>query len=122
MLKDEKKQNLNIDEILNKVFTPSKYGYSADEVDEFLDLVINDYLYFNEAIEKLNKNIAEIKVKKEKLESTNKQLEIELEKYKNRFDGIKVDSSVSKENINLLKRIDKLEKFIYGKGYDANKI
>ena len=39
----EKRFKLKVEDVLNKQFNIDFKGYSSVEVDEFLDLVINDY-------------------------------------------------------------------------------
>lgn len=47
------KFNLNIDKILDKKFKFDFKGYDSEEVDEFLDLVANDYKTYNSEINSL---------------------------------------------------------------------
>ena len=45
-------RKLTIDEIYEKEFHVDFKGYNAVEVDQFLDLVLEDYQYFEDLIEK----------------------------------------------------------------------
>lgn len=44
---------LTVKQILDKDFKSSLRGYNPDEVDKFLDMIIQDYEYFNQRIEEL---------------------------------------------------------------------
>ena len=48
----EKRFKLKVEDVLNKQFNIDFKGYSSVEVDEFLDLVINDYQEYDAMIEK----------------------------------------------------------------------
>lgn len=122
MVKEEKKLKLNSEEILNKVFSASYIGYDSLEVDDFLDSIIDDYVYIEKEMSILAKQNEVLERKISSLENANKLLEVELTKYKNRFDGISENTSVSSENIQYLKRINTLEKYLFEHGIDINKI
>ncbi len=113
---------LSSDEILNKVFPTAPRGYNAFEVDEFLDRIIKDYetleancLMSSQEIGMLNERIAN-------LEKEKHNLEIELGKYKNRFNNVKPDDNVTEENIHLIKKINAYEKFLWNHGYNPSTI
>lgn len=116
------KLQLNTKAILQKKFNGAKSGYNALEVDSYLDQIIEDY----EKVENgklLSIKDYDILIKKiETLMEKNKNLEIELSKCKSRLKDIKETDSVNKDNIDLLKRINSLEKFIYEKGFDPSTI
>jgi len=54
------KRNLKSEMILNKKFENELSGYSAKEVDEFLDLVLADYKRFEEFEKVTNDRISEL--------------------------------------------------------------
>ena len=108
--------------ILEKVFPSAPRGYDAFLVDEFLDGIIkdyitveNNYLTSKEELDSLNKSI-------EKLKKEKQDLEIELGKYKERFANIKEGDNVTTDNMDLLKKINKYETFIYKMGYNPKTI
>ena len=116
------KLNLTSKEILNKLFAPSDKGYNAYDVDEFLDKIIQDYKLVEDNVLLLNKEFEEKDLKIKKLEEEKSALEIELGKYKARFSNIKAEDNVTTDNIELLKRINLLEKALYNAGIDPSKI
>ena len=50
---------LKVEDVLNKQFNIDFKGYSSVEVDEFLDLVINDYQEYDAMIENLGERLQE---------------------------------------------------------------
>src|SRR5699024_10540749 len=52
---------LSAKEILDKEFKTSIKGYNKDEVDQFLDIIIQDYERFEERIKELEEKILEVK-------------------------------------------------------------
>lgn len=55
----EKRFKLTVEDVLNKQFNIDFKGYSSIEVDEFLDLVINDYQEYDEKIKQLGDHLQE---------------------------------------------------------------
>lgn len=104
---------LTSDEILEKVFKGSTPGYDALEVDEYLDKIIKDYKTVESNCLMLEKEVRDLKKNNEQLLKDNKALVIENEKLSARFSDIKVSDGVTSENMELIKRINALEKFIY---------
>ena len=97
-------------DILEKDFKIDTRGYRLKEVDQFLDIVINDY-------EELFKIIREKEKEKEDLLNEIMSLKQEIRNLK-----IKVEianSSEEKEsvtaNLDVMKRLAQLEKIVYGK-------
>lgn len=124
------KKTLTEKEILNKKFKKDIKGYDAQEVDQFLDLVIKDYLTFQKEISALNATIASYKDKESKLEEKSNsndvlflkkrihELELENASYKNKMGGLEANDKVNVENIDYIKRIRQLETFIWQLGFD----
>lgn len=103
-------------------FSANKKGYDALEVDQALDRVIKDYEFYEKYyvdsrsyIEKLEKEINNLK---EKIHAK----EVEMATLKNKYQGIKPGAVVTDSNIQLLKRISRLEEALYKKGVDPSKI
>ncbi|MCP8616657.1 cell division regulator GpsB [Salirhabdus salicampi] len=90
--------HLSAKEILEKEFKTSIRGYNQDEVDEFLDVVIQDYEAYQQEIDRLRK---------------------ENEQLKKGTDQPRTRSTQSTGNINydILKRLSNLEKAVFGKKY-----
>ena len=101
------KIQLTASDILEKDFKIDPSGYRMKEVDQFLDIIINDYNQFNLIIKNAEKE------KKQLLEE-NSELRQELRNLKS---GIAAARGNEKEltNIDLLRRISQLEKIVLGK-------
>ena len=116
------KLNLTSQKILDEVFPGVPRGYDPLLVDQFLDKIIQDYLVIesNELIDKqeiesLRKELADLKQKKH-------ELEVENGKYKNRFEHIKEDDTVTKDNMELIIKINKYEKYLFSHGINVEDI
>ncbi|MFA7032913.1 MAG: DivIVA domain-containing protein [Bacilli bacterium] len=117
------KLNLCSKEILDMTFSGVTHGYNSLEVDSFLDSVIRDYQIIESNFLITKQDIETLQNKINDLEEKNKLLEIENKKYQVRFDGIKNnDKNISADNINLVKRISALEKFLWKQGFNPNTI
>lgn len=97
-------------------------AYDAYEVDEFLDQIINDYAIIeaNYLFEKkyVDKLVNENKTLKKK----NEVLEIKIKSYQARYDDVDDHPDATADNIHLIKRIDKLEKYLWKLGVNPNNI
>ena len=116
------KLNFTYQSLLELEFTKNVRGYDPLQVDMALDKVIADLRHYEKFkadaipyIQELERSIYDLKEK-------NKDLEVEIAKMNNRLSNIKDNPGVSKENIELLKRIDILEKALYKQGIDPSKI
>ena len=90
---------LNAKQIYEKEFTKAIKGYNDKEVDEFLDIILEDYQEFSKKIY---------------------QLETELEMLKNQaqketFRNSSSNETPTKTNLDLLQRVSNLEKEVFGK-------
>ena len=101
----EDKRFLTAREILEKDFKIDARGYRPQEVDQFLDLIIKDYVDFEATTKRL---VTEIKT----LESDNAKLKAEIRNLKESLDIAGSNKGVT--NVDLLKRIRDLEKVVYG--------
>lgn len=101
----EDKRFLTAKEILEKDFKIDARGYRPQEVDQFLDLIIKDYIDFESTSKKL---INEIKM----LENDNAKLKSEIRNLKSKLEI--AGSAKGVTNVDLLKRISDLEKVVYG--------
>ena len=96
-------------DILEKEFKIDTRGYRPQEVDRFLDIVIKDY-------EEMNSIIHDLEKEKNKLLKDNVSLKQEVRNLKNKIDVlVESDGSGNVSNADVLRRISKLEKIIYGK-------
>ena len=101
----EEKRFLTAREILEKDFKIDARGYRPQEVDQFLDLIIKDYVDFEATTKRL---VTEIKT----LEQDNAKLKAEIRNLKASLDIAGSNKGVT--NVDLLKRISDLEKVVYG--------
>jgi DivIVA domain-containing protein len=92
---------LNSKMILEKEFKRQMKGYNIDEVDQFLDIIMEDYDNFNKIIKELQ---AENERLKKELEAAKKQ---------------QTPQYAGSTNFDILKRLSNLEKHVFGnKLYD----
>lgn len=101
------KKSLSDELILNKEFHIDFKGYNAVEVDEFLDLVMQDYLYFEDVIAQQK----DLLNKYEDALSQQKRVILEYE------GKTRADAQAPKEinHVDILKRVSKLEKAVFHK-------
>jgi len=95
---------LSTQDILDKEFKIDARGYRPQEVDKFLDMVIRDYTEFMNIIKKLEKENRVLTSDLNKLKSEYRQLR----------DNIETAGSGGTNNLDLLRRLSKLEKIVYG--------
>lgn len=91
---------LNAQEILNKEFKTGIRGYNQEEVDEFLDIIIQDYHAFNEKIKNLETEIKNLKRITETKQSRTQ-----------------TSYRTQQVNYDILQRLSNLEKEVFGKKY-----
>ena len=92
-------------DIFEQEFGREVRGYSKVEVDEFLDDVIKDYETYAALVKSLRQEIADLKSElSSKPQVTTPQP-----------DSIEVTSSTSVTNFDILKRLNRLEKEVFGK-------
>ena len=113
---------LSAEQIGNKVFKGVPRGYDPYEVDQYLDEIIRDYekvetnyLLTKSEYENLQKRVST-------LETDKHNLEIELGRLKSKYSKIKPTDEVTDDNINLIKRINTLETFLWQNGFNPNNI
>lgn len=100
---------LSPEEIYEKEFKVDARGYRPQEVDNFLDTVIKDYTEFFKIIRGYDKELGALRNENSELKKEIRKLQTELESQ----ESSSGDGSVS--NVDLLRRISQLEKFVYGK-------
>lgn len=98
------KIKLSLGEVLNKEFNIDFKGYSASEVDAFLDIVLEDFQVYDKNIEELSSRIV--------------LLENELTNTKNELIELKGKGKVNTNSnnyssVDLLKRVSRLEQEIF---------
>ena len=101
-----KRFKLKVEDVLNKQFNIDFKGYSSVEVDEFLDLVINDYQEYDAMIENLGERLQEY----EKQIAAMKAKIIELE---GKQGAVQEESAAANGNVDILKRLTRLENAVF---------
>ncbi len=94
-------------DILEKEFKIDTRGYRPQEVDKFLDTVINDY---EEMFSLMRENERD---KKEIIEE-NMRLKQEIRSLRTKLEVVRESGSTEINNSDLLRRLSNLEKIIYG--------
>ena len=100
---------LSPEEIYEKEFKIDARGYRPQEVDNFLDIIIKDYAEFKRIVRGYEKEYQRLSRENANLKAQLRQLQTELETKESDEDN----GAVS--NVDLLRRISQLEKFVYGK-------
>ena len=97
-------------DIYEHTFKVEVRGYSPQEVDKYLDLIIRDYTKYDKAIKTLKDHI-------DALNNDNYTLKQEIRRLENELEKAEADANTPREvnNLDLLKRISQLEKVVYGK-------
>ncbi len=117
------KLKLSADEIYNKEFTGSKSGYDCLQVDTMLDSVIADYEAMDGYVNKTDARVAELEKYNKILNDRVTKLETDnaiLQKKLSDFTGPLPETNG--DNLDLLKRVSKLEEALYKLGGDPTKI
>lgn len=109
-------------EIGDKIFKGVPRGYDPYEVDAFLDQIIADYVKVESNYLVSQKEMDELNTKIKRLEEERHYLEIELSKIKSRYANVKPTDVVTDDNINLIKRINTLERFLWRNGFNPSNI
>ncbi|EUJ38065.1 cell division regulator GpsB [Brochothrix campestris] len=94
--------NLTAQEILDKEFKTGMRGYSAEEVDQFLDLVIKDYNTYNAEIKQLQAAVMRLE---QMVSTTVSEQEAPKEQ---------VVENQGTSNYDILKRLSNLERHVFG--------
>lgn len=95
---DTKRVQLTSKDILEKDFKTAMRGYNQEEVDEFLDIIIQDYEAFQNQIEKLENELNQLKRNATQTRT-------------------RVSQPTQQVNYDVLKRLSNLEKEVFGKKF-----
>ena len=116
------KLNLDSSMILEKQFDGQLRGYNALQVDKFLDTIIKDYKTIEENYLIEKDKLDQLKKENASLQKELDEIKVENNKYKTKVANIKDSNVVNSENLNMVKKINAYEKFLYNHGYDPTKI
>ena len=95
-------------DILKKEFNIDTRGYRLKEVDQFLDIIIDDYEQFLNIIDTLEKEKADLLAEIMSLKQELRNSKLSMEVVKNNVDSSEVT------NIDIMRRLSQLEKMVYG--------
>lgn len=98
---------LNAEKIFNKDFSIDFKGYSPQEIDEFLDVVIKDYQVAEKVINEMFDENKRLKYEIATLEAEIIELKANV--------SVNETSSSNNSNIDILKRLARLEEIILNK-------
>ena len=104
------KLNLTPDDILEKEFKIDTRGYRLKEVDQYLDLIIQDYQTFIEIIKKQDKEKSDLTDEVLRLKQELRDANVNIE-----MANANANSNANVTNVDILKRLSNLEKAVYGK-------
>ena len=93
-------------DILEKEFKIDTRGYRPQEVDKFLDTIINDY-------EEMISVVKELEKEKKSLIDENIRLKQEVRNARTKLDVLRESGNNDVSNADLLRRLSNLEKFVY---------
>ena len=102
----ENKLNLDPQTILDKEFHVDFKGYSPAEVDDFLDLVIQDYQNYESRIAALQENL-------DSQQKSNASLKAKIIELESRQKVMEDANSSSVSQVDILKRLSRLEQEVY---------
>jgi len=108
--------------LLDLKFEPSKKGYDALQVDKTLDEIISDYSFYEQYYRETREYIEKIETDIKTLKDEKHSMEVELAKYRSKFELVVDEPNANANNIEYLRRIRLLEQALYRKGVDPNKI
>ena len=111
----ESKIGLSPKRILNKFFFFDTKGYSANEVDSYLDIVKEDYLNFQSM---LNESYDEIESLQKENAALRRKLNELLRERQDQRDNAHVMEESLNNNVDVLRRISQLEREVYHKNKD----
>ncbi len=99
----DKRFNLKSEDVFNKQFNIDFKGYTAEEVDMFLDLVIEDYQNYEKMVSELGSTL-------QRYEATIEALQQKL----NSIDKAE-PTTTAYSNVDILKRLSRLEAEVFKK-------
>ena len=104
----QNKISLMPQDILKKEFKIDTRGYRLKEVDQFLDVIIDDYEQFLNMINTLEKEKADLMAEIMSLKQELRNSRLSMEVVKSNADNSDVT------NVDIMRRLSQLEKMVYG--------
>lgn len=116
------KPKLTSHQILAKKFTPDVKGYQPEEVDRFLDEIIDDYhmleTFIKTEYQTLEAYQEQYIATKQKLQ----EMEVMIALLQDKVRAYETRQGLPSENLEVLRRVNALEKALWQKGVDPTKI
>ncbi|GAK11108.1 cell division protein GpsB [Geomicrobium sp. JCM 19039] len=106
---------LDAKKILDKDFKTSMKGYNKEEVDQFLDHIIQDYELFQEHIIKLEKEVDQLRKMQSSTTVQRSQRNAPAQAERTQAAEPSVNNASGTTNYDILKRLSNLEKEVFGK-------
>lgn len=103
----DKKYNYDVEAILNKQFKIDFKGYHAEDVDSFLDGVIADYQAYDVMIKSLSKHLSDYENQVASLKERISELD--------NVQGKCSEQNTNHSNVDILKRLTRLENVVFKK-------
>ncbi len=122
---EELNLKLSAKEVNSKEFQSKNGGYDALQVDKYLDLVVNDYIAFEQfesGAKKMAAAYEELKKTCELYKSKLSESEYQKALVEEELKILKQNEGAAASNIELLQRISLLEQALYNLGKDPSKI
>ena len=116
------KLRLSSKDILNKKFKQASNGYDPEEVDAFLDKVLEDYRNIDKEIDGLNSQIISLKRDNETLKANLRDREQAILVQKSKNVALMSNHQSSLDNLELLQKCGAYERKLYELGVDPNKV
>ena len=103
------KITLTTNDILEKQFKVDARGYRPQEVDKFLDVIMEDYIEYNKMLKRYDNELKSV------LEE-NSRLKNEIRNLKSTLSIAENNKGVT--NVDILRRLGELEKIVYGETHN----
>ncbi len=100
---------LTTNDILEKQFKVDARGYRPQEVDKFLDVIMEDYIEYNKMLKRYDNELKSV------LEE-NSRLKNEIRNLKSTLSIAENNKGVT--NVDILRRLGELEKIVYGETHN----
>lgn len=116
------KLNVTTRDILLKKFKQSPNGYNPEEVDMFLDKILNDYRKIEGELNNYEEEIVTLRREVESLKSNIRSKDAELSVIKSKNIAMVGNKNQPIDNLVLLQRCSAYEKKLFDLGIDPSKI
>lgn len=116
------KPKLTSHQILAKKFTPDVKGYQPEEVDRFLDEILDDYHVLEAFLKNEYQTLAALQEQNQLFKQRCQEFEVTIALLQDKVRTYESKQTLPSENLELIRRISALEKALWQKGVDPTKI